>query len=234
MKNELNFTKGEWIASIVLLVLIIGSYLVYYLYDGHQKIPYSMDKYGSEFAAFSARQKYLQDSMDAICRSKGYQTRFRYDKYTGGGVCDTFPPAKIQKKPMYEIVKLDLNRCDTSEIVNVPQFGSKRAAKLVEYRCRLGGFYSLSQVQEVYILQSVPMDLLEKYFYLNAKDIQKININTASYKEMMTHPYFDAYLAKTIVNYRSKNGNIQSLEELRQITHAYPELMDKLKHYVVF
>jgi len=234
MKNELNFTKGEWIAAVVLLLIIIGSYLVYYLYDDHKKPTYDAAKYQATFVAFEVRQQYLQDSVEAAYKEKGYRTGCRYDKFTGGVVFDTFPPSKTPKKQMYEIVKLDLNHCDTDDIVNVPQFGSKRAAKLVEYRQRLGGFYSFSQVQEVYILQSVPMDLLEKYFYLNPKDVAKININTATYKEMMTHPYFDAYLSKTIVNYRTKHGNIRSFEELQQITHAYPELMDKLRHYVVF
>lgn len=234
MKNELNFTKGEWIAAVVLLLIIICSYLFYYLYDNHKKSSYDAQKYQAIFVAFEERQQHLQDSLEAAYKSKNYRTSYHYDKYTGGVIFDTFPPSKIPKKQMYEIVKLDLNHCDTDDIVNVPQFGSKRAAKLVDYRQKLGGFYSFSQIQEIYILQSVSMDLLEKYFYLNPNDVQKININTATYKEMIVHPYFDAYLSKTIVNYRTKHGNIHSFEELQRITHAYPELMDKLRHYVTF
>ena len=59
-----------------------------------------------------------------------------------------------------------------------------------------------------YVLQGIPMDLLEKYFVLHANEVRKININTATYAEMVRHPYFDAYLTKTILNYRSKNGDI--------------------------
>ena len=131
-------------------------------------------------------------------------------------------------------MKIDLNRCDTSDIMRVPTFGSKRAQKLVEYRERLGGFYSLAQVREVFVLQDMDVSHLEKYFYVNAGDVRKININTATYKEMVAHPYFDAYLTKTILHYREQHGAIHSLEELQQVTHAYPELMEKLRHYVVF
>ena len=148
-------------------------------------------------------------------------------------LCAEFPFLP-QREPMYEIVKINLNHCDSTDITVVPMFGSKRAARLVEYRDKLGGFHSLSQLREVFVLQDIPMDLLEKYFVVHPADIRKININTATYKEMVNHPYFDAYLTKTILNYRSRNGDITSFEELQQITHAYPELMEKLRWYVVF
>ena len=55
-----------------------------------------------------------------------------------------------------------------------------------------------------------------------------------SYNELKLHPYFDAYLAKTVVSYREKNGKIRNLAEFQKITHAYQELMDKLSPYLSF
>ena len=135
---------------------------------------------------------------------------------------------------MYEIVKLDLNSCDTNELVTVPQFGSKRAAKLVEYREKLGGFNSISQLQEVYILQNIDTVKLKDYLYINKQKIKKLNINTATYQELVAHPYIDSYLTKLIIHHRERNGPIRDLDELQRITHAYPELIEKLKPYVVF
>ena len=134
----------------------------------------------------------------------------------------------------YAIQKVELNHCDTFAIMAVPQFGSKRAAKMVEYRDKLGGFYAYSQIREVYILQNRKDDFLAKYFTIDCSLIRKIEVNKATYKEMIRHPYFDAYLVKTILNYRQKNGAIKSAEEFRQVTHAYPELMEKLTPYLSF
>lgn len=135
---------------------------------------------------------------------------------------------------MYDIVMLDLNSCDTDQLVTVPQFGSKRAAKLVEYREKLGGFHSFSQLQEVYVLQSIDTLKLKTYLYVNKQKIRKLNINSATYQELVAHPYIDAYLTKLILRHREKNGSIRDLDELQQITHAYPELIEKLRPYISF
>ena len=224
MKTKFNFTGGEWAASLILAGFILFSYQFYFLYDGKKKPMMDMAQYAAVFESFNMRQEQIRDSL-AMVRQTSNPNRLR--------VGDTVP-RKAAKQPMYEIVKIDLNRCDSTDITVVPMFGSKRAARLVEYRDRLGGFHSLSQLREVFVLQDIPMDLLEKYFVVHPADVRKININKATYKEMVSHPYFDAYLTKTILNYRTKNGDITSLDELQRITHAYPELMEKLRWYVVF
>lgn len=228
MKWNMNFTRGEWVAALALLALMLAGYLFYALYDRPRPVA-EMGRYAAVFEEFNRQQALLRDSVEAARAQRGH------DYSRPWSVRDTNPKnVRSVKKPMYDIVKLDLNRCDTSDIVVVPLFGSKRAARLVEYRERLGGFYSLAQVREVYVLQDMDISHMEKYFYVNSGDVRKININTATYKEMVSHPYFDAYLTKTILHYREQHGAIHSLEELQQVTHAYPELMEKLRHYVVF
>ena len=118
--------------------------------------------------------------------------------------------------------------------MRIPGFGSKRAQKIVEYRDKLGGFYNLSQLKEIYILQNINLEHIEKYFTANRQLIRKININQCDYKTLIAHPYFDSYLTKTILNYRQKNGAIRDMAQLRDITHIYAELEEKLKWYVEF
>lgn len=228
MKWNVNFTRGEWVAALALLALMLAGYLFSALYDRPHPVA-DMRQYAAVFEDFNRQQALIRDSLEAARARRGHGYSRPWS------IRDTNPKnGRSVKKPMYDIVKLDLNRCDTGDIVVVPLFGSKRAARLVEYRERLGGFYSLAQVREVFVLQDMDISHMEKYFYVNAGDVRKINVNTATYKEMVSHPYFDAYLTKTILHYREQHGAIHSLEELQQVTHAYPELMEKLRHYVVF
>lgn len=227
MKNNINFTRGEWVAALALLAFTMAGYLFYYLYDRQRLPQMELGVYAAQFESFNQQQALLSDSL-----AKTKAARWHPDW--------SAPPDTTRKravdarKPLYDIVRIDINRCDTDDIVVVPLFGSKRAARLVEYRDRLGGFYSLEQIREVYVLQDMDMEHVAKYFTLRPGDVRKININTASYKELVLHPYFDAYLAKTILNFREKHGKIDSFEQLQQITHAYPDLMEKLRHYIVF
>ncbi|MCR4681535.1 MAG: helix-hairpin-helix domain-containing protein [Bacteroidales bacterium] len=230
MKTKFDFTQGEWVAALLLLAIILCSYLFYFLYDTERPPLLDAKEYMAEFEAFNVRQEQLRDSIERARDASSAFYRNHYRQYD-----DTLPgKGKRPKKPLYDIVRIDLNRCDSTDILVVPMFGSKRAARLVEYRDKLGGFYSLSQLQEVYVLQGIPEDLLQKYFVIYPEAVRKLNVNTATYKEMSQHPYFDAYLTKTIIAYREKSGGIHSFEELQRVTHAYPELMDKLRHYVVF
>jgi DNA uptake protein ComE-like DNA-binding protein len=233
-----NFTRGEWIAAILLFLLMSIQLMFSVLYEARPAKPEDYTEFKELVTQFEARLQFVEDSIENARKEKyannyqqnrksyyGYDTS-RYKKNT------TFE--KQEKKPQYTIVKLELNRCDTSEIVVVPQFGSKRAQKLVEYREKLGGFYAFEQVKEVFILQNIEVEFLKKYFTLDISLIRKININTATYKELVTHPYLDSYLTKTIINYRDKVGKFTSMEEIQQATNAYQELVEKLRHYIDF
>lgn len=236
----LNFTRGEWIAASLLLSSILGMLLFSQLYENRATEKYDFSDFKIAATHFAERQQWLEDSMEVARKeewAKGRKEEWAKGRKGEGGK-EYYPKdsswKKQEKKPQYAIVKLELNICDTSEIVVVPQFGSKRAKKLVEYREKLGGFYSFEQIKEVYILQNIEVEFLKKYFTLDVSLIHKININTATYKELVAHQYIDSYLAKTIINHREKKGKFNNLNELQQATNAYQELMDKLAHYIEF
>ena len=233
-----DFTRGEWIAAATLLLFIVLQLLVSFLFELHPSKPVDFTEFKEFVNQFETRQQFLEDSIENARKDRyanNYQqNRKEYQPYDSLKNRKNTPFEKQEKKPQYTIVKLELNLCDTSDIVVVPQFGTKRALKLVEYRENLGGFYAFEQIKEVYMLQNIDIELLKKYFTLDVSLIRKININTATYKELVSHPYIDSYLAKLIINQREKNGKYSSLEEVQKATNAYQELMKKLRYYVEF
>jgi DNA uptake protein ComE-like DNA-binding protein len=234
----LKFTRGEWIAASILLFFIIIQLLFSVLYEARPEKPADYTEFKDRVTQFETRLQFVEDSMENA-RKEMYAHNYQQNKkshypYDSARYKKNTPFEKQEKKPQYTIVKLELNLCDTSEIVVVPQFGSKRAQKLVEYREKLGGFYAFEQVNEIFILQNIEVEFLKKYFTLDGSLIRKININTAPYKELIAHPYLDSYLAKMIINYREKTGTFTSMEEFQQATHAYQDLVEKLRHYVEF
>ena len=227
MKTKFHFTRGEWAAALLMLTIILASNIFYFFYEIPLKPSPDVHLYEAQFQQFALDQQRMEDSLSTL-RQQAY-ARHSINRP------DTLPPFKSQeRKPMYEIIKIDLNSCDTNELVTVPQFGSKRAAKLIEYRDKLGGFNNISQLQEVYILQNIDTVKLKDYLYINKQKIKKLNINTATYQELVAHPYIDSYLTKLIIHHRERNGPIHDLDELQRITHAYPELIEKLRPYVAF
>ena len=231
MKTKIHFTRGEWAAALFLLTVILASNIFYFFYENNRKPPYDVHQYETLFQEFAQEQQRLSDSLETARQ----QNRAQFYNDRPNIRSDTLPPLqKQERKPLYDIVKVDLNSCDTNDLLTVPQFGSKRAAKLVEYREKLGGFYCYAQLQEVYVMQNIDTTRLKDYLFINKQKIKKLNINTATYKELVSHPYIDAYLTKLILQHREKNGPIRDLNELQQITHAYPELIEKLRPYIGF
>ena len=249
MRNFFGMPRGEFVGTASLIAVILAILLFNLFYDRAPEPQPDLSAFASQIAAFEARQAEYADSVSAAraqrdsvyaARRQTYSNRHpRYEKrpsfYESSYYQqDTSKLKPMQKRQNYLVEKVELNHCDTADITRVPQFGSKRAQKIVEYRDRLGGFHSLEQLHEIYILQNVNLDYCEKYFTVNPALVKKIKVNTMSYKELKAHPYFDAYLAKTVVNYREKNGKIRNLAEFQRVTHAYQELMDKLAPYLSF
>ena len=133
-------------------------------------------------------------------------------------------------KKAYAVV--DVNTADTSAFVALPGIGSKLALRIVNFRDKLGGFYSVDQVAEIYGLPDSSFQRIKPLLKLDNPSIKKININTASKDEMKLHPYFKWNLANGIVEYRNQHGNFSSLDDLKNISLITADVFDKIKFYV--
>ena len=246
MRRFLGMSRGEFIGTASLLGVILAVLGFNLFYEPTPVRQTDLSAFAAQIDAFDQRQAAYADSMADVRarREAAYRTRHadRYPPYQKRSFYrdssyyqkDTSKLKPLPKRQHYLVEKVELNRCDTADITRIPKFGSKRAQKIVEYRDRLGGFHSLEQLHEIYILQNVDISYCEKYFTVNPSFVKKIKVNKMSYSELKAHPYFDAYLAKTVVNYRDRNGKIHNLAEFQKITHAYQELMDKLSPYLSF
>ena len=234
MNSFFNFTRAEWSAVIFIVLLLLGSLFFSRLTRLHKKTQLDFASFETEISHFIRTQQFISDSLEQEKKNKRTYSRSGNNSYTLAVKADTSKRMSNHDKDRYRIIKVNVNRCDTSDIERIPLFGNKRAAKLIEYRHALGGYYDLEQLHEIFIMQSVSKQHLEKYFYVDTTAIVKIRINHAEYRELISHPYFDAYLTKSVLHYRQKNGAIHDLEEFKKATHAYPELLEKLKPYLTF
>ena len=124
----------------------------------------------------------------------------------------------------------DVNSADTVELKKIPGIGSGIAGRIVRYRERLGGFYSLNQLEEV---KHVTPDLL-KWFKLENDSIRKVEINKAGLDKLRAHPYLNFYQAKIIIEHRRKKGPIKSLSQLALYEEFAEKDLNRLSAYISF
>ena len=125
---------------------------------------------------------------------------------------------------------VDVGMADTTELKKIPGIGTGIAKAIVSYRNRLGGFYSLDQLQEI---KYVTPELMN-WFKLDSMNLRKISINKAGIDLLRNHPYVNFYEAKVIVEHRKKKGKIKSLSQLSLYEEFTEKDLKRLVYYFTF
>lgn len=129
--------------------------------------------------------------------------------------------------------KFDINQADTTQLISIYGIGSKLSQRIIKYKNQLGGFMSMNQLSEVYGLDTAVINELNRKAYVTSGyQPKKININSASEKELSTHPYIKYSLAKAITTYRFQHGNFNSVEDLKKIALVDETFFNKIKPYL--
>ena len=141
----------------------------------------------------------------------------------------SYPAKSFERRP----IRVDANTADTAAFIALPGIGSKLAARIVAFREKLGGFYAVEQIREVYGLSDSTFQIISPYLQLpDAGAVKRININRATADEMKGHPYIKPALASAIVAYRKANGNFEKVEDILNIMSVTGELFQKLRPYI--
>ena len=127
---------------------------------------------------------------------------------------------------------IDINTADTSSLIALPGIGSKLASRIVTFRDKLGGFYSIEQVGETYGLPDSTFQKIKQYLKLDNTSVKKININTATIDEMKAHPYIKYSLASPIVTYRNEHGSFSKIEDIMKVMAVNDDIFKKIAPYL--
>jgi competence protein ComEA len=129
---------------------------------------------------------------------------------------------------------VDINTADTSAFIYLPGIGGKLAARIVNFRDKLGGFYSINQVGETYGLPDSTFQKIKQYLNPGNTSVKKININTATVDELKAHPYIKYSIANPIVSYRNEHGAFSKIEDIKKVMAVTDEVYKKISPYLSF
>ncbi len=149
---------------------------------------------------------------------------------------------KPQQKPAYENkfpskasndnLRIDVGTADTIELMRLRGIGTSYANRIVKYRTKLGGFHNISQLHEVWGLNDSLFNAISVHVYIaDSNNINRININTATFNELKSHPYLNYKLANLLINYRIQHGAFKVLADVQKIPLVDGELYRKIAPY---
>ncbi|HEY4154121.1 MAG TPA: helix-hairpin-helix domain-containing protein [Puia sp.] len=127
---------------------------------------------------------------------------------------------------------LDINQADSSIWCRFPGIGIKLASRIVHFREKLGGFYSVDQLHETFGLPDSTFQQIRPFLHISSPGLQKIDLNTADREILQAHPYIGWKLAREIILFREQHGGFRSAGELQQLVQMDPEKYKKLEPYL--
>lgn len=132
-----------------------------------------------------------------------------------------------------QINKVNLNTATLEDLTAIKGIGEATANKLIKYRNSLGGFSSMSQIEEVYGLWDKVKPAIYENLMVNEVDIQRRNLKMLSIEELAKHPYLTWNEARAIVNFLKQHPNTSDFSELAQIHILDSEKINKILPYFV-
>jgi competence ComEA-like helix-hairpin-helix protein len=135
------------------------------------------------------------------------------------------------KEPPKDLSPISINGSDTAAWIALPGIGGTLSQRIVKFRDKLGGFYSVDQVAETFGLPDSTFRQIKPLLIL-AGEVKKININNATLEELKNHPYIKHPVANALIEYKVQHGDYKSVEDIKKIMIITEELFAKVSPYL--
>ena len=131
----------------------------------------------------------------------------------------------------YDIL-VNVNTATASDFQKLKGIGEAYSKRIVAYREKLGGFIAVEQVREVYGMTDELYNSILPSLKVNNEPVRTVNVNTADFKTLVSHPYIDKKIANAILNYRDFAKTIKSTDELVKQKALSQSEYDKISKYI--
>ncbi|PST82314.1 hypothetical protein C7T94_16145 [Pedobacter yulinensis] len=141
---------------------------------------------------------------------------------------------RFNAEKVSQIIIVPLHEADSAGLTSVRGLGPAFASRIVRYRDRLGGFYSLHQLAEVYGMDSLRLQQILPQLRLDPSKIRRIPVNQVTFDQLKGHPYLRYKQVSALIAYRDQHGPYKSTADLKKVVILPPETIRKLEPYLIF
>ena len=151
-----------------------------------------------------------------------YQNNYSQNKY---------PQNTNYQKPKTQVYfeKINLNNADTTELKKIYGVGIALAQRIIDYRSQIFCFQSLSQLTDIYGIDSLKALKIVPFLYIENCIPKKINLKEAEYFRLKRHPLMRGIATKII--YLRGNKPFHSMQILVEENLIPQNKLQLYQHY---
>ncbi len=142
---------------------------------------------------------------------------------------NTNSPASLSAKT--DTIYIDINTASLADWMQLKGIGKGYGKRILRFRKALGGFYSVEQVAETYGLPDTVFQAIRAYLHCTTP-WQQLDLNTASVKQLSSHPYISQLQARGIVAWRTQHGAFTHPKEISRTGLFSPSQIRRLLPYL--
>lgn len=223
----LRFTLAYTHAEIKGLIVLLGMMAIYVLlYIGNEWRENEAAKLDFQPVVWEANYKVISPKVFGSRKFGGKESEVRrkWVDYKFGGKESGF-----RRKQQ----AIDINTADSAAWVALNGIGPGFAKRIMTYREKLGGFYLVDQLKEVYGLDSLWVKENKALLKVGAGVYRLLKINQVEWKDFK-HPYLPYEQSKVVLAYRKQHGMIKDFDMLQQIQLLDLEAWRRIRPYLSF
>lgn len=158
-----------------------------------------------------------------------------YIRFTSDAFSDSPEPngnvaPSISKEKVQPFV--ELNGCDSMTLLAIAGVGPYTTKKILHYRRKLGGYLYVGQLQEFGLVKDSLYQIIAPLLSTDVSLIRKIDINSADFKTLVSHPYFSSETANAILKYRKQHGPFEDARHISRIRALKEETGNRILPYL--
>ncbi len=131
------------------------------------------------------------------------------------------------------IPEIDINSANEWQWQMLHGIGPFYAKRIVNFRDKLGGFYSIEQVGHTYGLPDSTFQNIKAYLKISTP-VSRFNINKISADSLSKHPYISRKQANILFRYRLQHGNYSSVNDFYDVKVFDTAFVKMIEPYISF
>ncbi|HBB90240.1 MAG: hypothetical protein A2X22_05535 [Bacteroidetes bacterium GWF2_49_14] len=141
-------------------------------------------------------------------------------------------PEEVSEQSKKKADKIEINSADSTRLLDLNGIGPVFARRIVRYREALGGFIAVGQLLEVYGMDTIRYEGFISQIYLDTSHLIKLDVNRATFKQLLAHPYLDYEQVKAVCRFRERKGKLEAPGELWAAGVLPDSLRKSLRQYL--